>query len=227
MYRYQLSHISTPINLVYCVLLYNVPLSWWFHAFFSYGVTFRQTAVRKRSTMILMILVFASSVQCYSEQEFNNSVIRQPPWKLLDCDRPYNRTNKVQCPMCEAPGNCTIHAAVILPASDNYIVNKERVSTIWCTNIRIFTTNVFLTCWKTPLITSFPKNSCPKLIHFKNFLEIEYILPEFQSSFRVNYSCSIASLDVSDNVIQACDRNKITALVLLARLSILWTMIYF
>lgn len=48
----------------------------------------------------------------------------------------------------------------------------------------------------------------------RSFLLTENIVPEIQSGFRTNHSGTIALLNVSDDMIQAIDHNKMTALIL-------------
>lgn len=106
------------------MLLYNVPRSRC-HIRFSYDVPFVKLTER---AMILTVFLLVCSVNCLLAQEFNNSVLVQPPWQLSDCPAPYNGTNKTHvCPMCDSLGNCTVYVVVILPYSDHYVVNRERV----------------------------------------------------------------------------------------------------
>lgn len=52
-------------------------------------------------------------------------------------------------------------------------------------------------------------------LQLTSLLQIENILPDTQSGFRADHSCTTALLDACDDIIEVVDQNTITALILL------------
>lgn len=95
----------------------------------------------------------------------------------------------------------------------------------------------FPSCWKNAFVTPIPKTRDPqnlsdlrpisilpglsKLtekifeIQLREYLDTNNILPNIQSGFRKGYSCCTALLGITDDIFQAVDGGKCTALVLL------------
>nr|CAI5869801.1 unnamed protein product [Callosobruchus analis]CAI5869804.1 unnamed protein product [Callosobruchus analis] len=97
--------------------------------------------------------------------------------------------------------------------------------------------SAFPDSWKVSHITPIPKNSNPNVFkdlrpisilptlskviekilerQIRKYLDSYKILPQHQSGFRKGYSCSTALLKVTDDIMEATDRNELTALALL------------
>lgn len=97
--------------------------------------------------------------------------------------------------------------------------------------------NVFPEIWKTSYVIPLPKTDIPTQLkdlrpisilpalskvlekavslQIKVHLEIYNILPQFQSGFRANHSCTTAVAHITDDIIKATDNEMLTALILL------------
>ncbi|VEN53484.1 unnamed protein product [Callosobruchus maculatus] len=80
---------------------------------------------------LLATLLSASMTSCV---EFNNSVLIQKPWKTSDCQPMPSQCRNVSQEnafiLCEDDGQCSVRVAVILPESDEYIVNQKKANII-------------------------------------------------------------------------------------------------
>lgn len=99
------------------------------------------------------------------------------------------------------------------------------------------TENVFPDSWKKAIITPLPKTNNPvnfsdlrpisilptvskvleKIMNYqiRRYLDSHNLLPQTQSGFRQSYSCTTALLNITDDILEATDNGKSTALVLL------------
>ena len=98
-------------------------------------------------------------------------------------------------------------------------------------------TSYYPTCWKSAYILPLPKVDQPsdfshlrsisilptisKILEktldlqVRSFLNRFNVLPPKQSGFRPGFSCDTAMSDVTDDILQACDNSKVSALILL------------
>nr|CAH7726350.1 unnamed protein product [Callosobruchus chinensis] len=80
---------------------------------------------------VLATILSASMTSCV---QFNNSILIQKPWKTSNCQpmpiQCKNVTQENACYLCGGDGQCTVRVAVILPESDEYIVNQKRAKLI-------------------------------------------------------------------------------------------------